>query len=227
MALKSPLMPSPTAISSAFSPYTDSPNSPASFANKFPRDTQSNRYALFQAANHTNRPLLTIRARSSGPTDSLAPPPSPYPQQVDPSPVDSNGTESTDIDEDAQDDPDLKSPLPPADGEVKSLDIEINSPQSTKSVRHTVIRPSTLAHAHVHQDKPHRLNTQITPRSRSGSPDDEPPSVIHVPAGFKEFQGDFDSPQSATRPKSSLISPTTPEPALSPDAKVGFGPFHR
>jgi hypothetical protein len=35
-------------------------------------------------------------------SDSLAPPPSPYPQHVDPSPTDSNGTENTEIEEDAQ-----------------------------------------------------------------------------------------------------------------------------
>lgn len=41
--------------------------------------------------------------RVSNKADSLAPPPSPYPQQIDPSPTDSNGTESTDIDEEVQD----------------------------------------------------------------------------------------------------------------------------
>ncbi|KAG9679389.1 hypothetical protein KCU99_g1484, partial [Aureobasidium melanogenum] len=41
--------------------------------------------------------------RSSATSDSLAPPPSPYPQHVDPSPTDSNGTENTDIEEDVQD----------------------------------------------------------------------------------------------------------------------------
>lgn len=47
MALKSPLMPSPTGggLSSAFSPYSDSPNSPARF-NNFPGNTQSNRYDM-------------------------------------------------------------------------------------------------------------------------------------------------------------------------------------
>jgi len=71
--------------------------------------------------------------RSSGPSDSLAPPPSPYPQQIEPSPVDSNGTDKTEIDEDAQEDGDVKSPQ--TDGEVQSPDIEITSPQSATSVR--------------------------------------------------------------------------------------------
>jgi hypothetical protein len=49
--------------------------------------------------------------------------------------VDSNGTESTEIEEDAQEDPELKSPLPEAAPRLKSPDIEISSPQSAGSVR--------------------------------------------------------------------------------------------
>lgn len=78
--------------------------------------------------------MLTPGARSSGPTDSLAPPPSPYPTQIEPSPVDSNGTESTEIEEDAQDDSDVKSPASTTAAEVKSPDVEISSPQSASSV---------------------------------------------------------------------------------------------
>jgi hypothetical protein len=72
-------------------------------------------------------------SRSSGPSDSLAPPPSPYPQNVDPSPVDSNGTESTEIEDQAQDDG-VKSPSGDANIEVHSPDIEITSPQSIDGV---------------------------------------------------------------------------------------------
>lgn len=77
---------------------------------------------------------LISSQRSSGPSDSLAPPPSPYPQQIEPSPVDSNGTESTEIDEEAQDDSGVRSPRDDANGEVRSPDIEITSPQSAGSV---------------------------------------------------------------------------------------------
>lgn len=72
--------------------------------------------------------------RNSGPSDSLAPPPSPYPAQIEPSPVDSNGTETTEIDEDAQEDKELKSPDQSSENELKSPDIEISSPQSASSV---------------------------------------------------------------------------------------------
>lgn len=82
------------------------------------------------------------RCRSSGQqADSLAPPASPYPQQIEPSPVDSNGTESTDIDEDAQEDANVKSPDSTNNDEaieVQSPDIEITSPASVKSVGSSV-----------------------------------------------------------------------------------------
>lgn len=74
--------------------------------------------------------------RSSGPTDSLAPPASPYPPGIEPSPVDSNGTESTEIEEEAQDE-DIKSQDSTKrreSFEVQSPDIEITSPESAKSV---------------------------------------------------------------------------------------------
>jgi hypothetical protein len=78
---------------------------------------------------------FTPSSRSSGPTDSLAPPASPYPQQIEPSPVDSNGTENTEIEEDVQEE-DIKSPdsRRRESYEVQSPDIEITSPESAKSV---------------------------------------------------------------------------------------------
>ena len=83
--------------------------------------------------------------RSSGP-DSLAPPPSPYPSQIEPSPTDSNGTETTEIEEDVQE---VKSPKPPdaaTNGDVQSPDIEITSPQSSKSVRARRLAYAAVAH---------------------------------------------------------------------------------
>ncbi|KAK5130186.1 hypothetical protein LTR08_002395 [Meristemomyces frigidus] len=182
MALKSPLMPSPTGgLTSAFSPYTDSPNSPAPYTNTFPGTTSN---------------------RSSAPSDSLAPPPSPYPSQIEPSPVDSNGTESTEIDEDAQEVDDVKSPRSPADGEVQSPDIEITSPQSAAS------------------DRVHKIDTQLPSRFRSDSTKDEPQSVIHVPTSFKSFDDTKSSFKSeAGSSEATIVSPTTPEAAASPRDK--------
>ncbi|RMY73610.1 hypothetical protein D0862_14265 [Hortaea werneckii] len=185
MALKSPLMPSPTnGLSSAFSPYSDSPNSPAPYQSNFP--TASN--------------------RSSGPSDSLAPPPSPYPQQIEPSPVDSNGTESTEIDEDAQEEGEVKSPH--ADGEVQSPDIEITSPEETTS-------PQSAT-----SDRVHRIDTQLPARFRSDSTKDEPQSVIHAPTTFRSFGEAASSKESeAGSSEATVVSPNSPEAVSSPTEK--------
>lgn len=140
MALKSPLMPSPNgSLSSAFSPYSDSPNSPA-----VPGSFNGPEKRYEQAQERLQRVSLTLLCRSSGPSESLAPPPSPYPAHVDPSPVDSNGTESTEIEDEKQDG--VKSPLPDQGEELQSPDIEITSPQSIGSVRLVfVMWPGTRA----------------------------------------------------------------------------------
>ncbi|KAI7151947.1 hypothetical protein KC349_g9230 [Hortaea werneckii] len=186
MALKSPLMPSPTnGLSSAFSPYSDSPNSPAPYQNNF--QTASN--------------------RSSGPPDSLAPPPSPYPQQIEPSPVDSNGTESTEIEEDAQEEGEVKSPH--ADGgEVQSPDIEITSPEETTS-------PQSAA-----SDRVHKIDTQLPARFRSDSTKDEPQSVIHAPTTFRSFGEAGSSKESeAGSSEATVVSPKSPQDVSSPIEK--------
>ncbi|UPX13192.1 uncharacterized protein EKO05_0003715 [Ascochyta rabiei] len=162
------LMPSPTGpgLNSAFSPYTDSPSSPANFNSVF-----SN--------------------RSSGThSDHLVPPPSPYPATVDPSPVDSNGTSATDhteIEDDAQDDMnDFRSPATE----------DIVSPASQSS-----------------QSKPFKLDTSLPARKRSDS-DEAPPSVIHVPADFKQFARQSVSAASSsanTSENTAVVSPSTPE----------------
>ena len=107
MATATQLMPSPTGgLKSAFSPYTESPSSPGTFAHLF-----SNRYVPRQepfqpplksfSATMPRRVVpaaLILHKRSSGTTsDHLIPPPSPYPATVDPSPVDSNGTNATEV----------------------------------------------------------------------------------------------------------------------------------
>ncbi|TKA76485.1 hypothetical protein B0A55_02879 [Friedmanniomyces simplex] len=174
------MMPSPTnALSSAFSPYTDSPNSPAPYKSTFP-----------PASN-----------RSSGPSDSLAPPPSPYPQTTDPSPVDSNGTESTEIEEEAQEDGRVKSPSSATNGEVHSPDIEITSPQSAGSERRQTI------------------DTQVSRSTRSDS-EDGPGSVIHAPSGFKHLaEDDAGQPSPTESSENTVVSPETPEAARSTSEK--------
>ncbi|KAK4551846.1 hypothetical protein LTR86_010842 [Recurvomyces mirabilis] len=172
------LMPSPTgAVTSAFSPYTDSPNSPAPFSK-----------------GH----FLPTSNRSSGPSDSLAPPPSPYPQHTDPSPVDSNGTESTEIEDQAQEDGNGKSPNT-ANEELNSPDIEITSPQSADS------------------DRMQRIDTQVSASARA-TPEDAPASVIHAPTGFQNFDASNPRIHSPTESsENTVVSPETPEAAKSPN----------
>lgn len=59
-------------------------------------------------------------------SDALAPPPSPYPQQVDPSPTDSSGTESTDIEEGVQEE---------ISDTFSNTGVQFSRPQSRESVR--------------------------------------------------------------------------------------------
>ena len=69
-------------------------------------------------------------------SDSLAPPPSPYPATVDPSPVESNtstSTDATDIEVDACEDD---------EEEVKSPDIELLSPASQDAMVNQLQSPN-------------------------------------------------------------------------------------
>ncbi|KAF2839259.1 hypothetical protein M501DRAFT_933677 [Patellaria atrata CBS 101060] len=173
-------MPSP-GLQSAFSPYTDSPASPAPFP--FP---------------HSNR--------NSGPSDSLLhPPKSPYPV-VEPSPVDSNGTEIEDVEQEDEDEGDIRSPL----------DIDINSPAS-----------QTSQSSHKSLDMLARLDTSIPARSRADS-DEAPQSVIHAPSGFKQFAPQLKKGLSTSptdRMDNSVVSPVTPESNMIPDEKRSSGGF--
>ncbi|THX89767.1 hypothetical protein D6D05_01028 [Aureobasidium pullulans] len=132
MAVASAYMASSGALNSAFSPFTDSPSSPVLYQSDFP-----------------DRSLTT--------SDTLAPPPSPYPQQIEPSPTDSNGTESTDIEEDVQD-------------EVEDTTVGTAAQCSRSQSRESLVR----------------LDTTIALLSRSNS-DEAPSSVIHAPPGFVEL----------------------------------------
>jgi hypothetical protein len=134
--------------------------------------------------------------------------------------VDSNGTESTEIEEDAQEDTELKSPTPTSASELKSPDIEISSPRSTGSVSFSQWLILSR-YSHVSQERP-QIITQLPARTRSDSQDEAPQSVIHVPTGFKDFRdGQGSRALSETEmPPIALQSPTTPEAAQSPNHKV-------
>ncbi|KAG8624534.1 hypothetical protein KVT40_007601 [Elsinoe batatas] len=137
--------------------------------------------------------------------DSLAPP-SPYPAHVDPSPTESNGTDTTDIDDEAQDGindhlfaNDSGHGQEQGPGQGPPLDRDGMSP----------ISPNSLA----------KLDTAIVGRGELGM-DDAPTSVIHVSQGFKQFASPA-SPNSRviTKAESFIASPSTPDAAKGPDDK--------
>ncbi|THW09663.1 hypothetical protein D6D26_00201 [Aureobasidium pullulans] len=170
MAVASAYMASSGALNSAFSPFTDSPSSPVLYQSDFP-----------------DRSLTT--------SDTLAPPPSPYPQQIEPSPTDSNGTESTDIEEDVQD-------------EVENTTVGTAAQCSRSQSRESLVR----------------LDTTIALLSRSNS-DEAPSSVIHAPPGFVELDKSHRlSSQSSTSTSNrhfdvTSTSPSTPDAAVGPNDK--------
>ncbi|KAF2758781.1 hypothetical protein EJ05DRAFT_528127 [Pseudovirgaria hyperparasitica] len=174
-----PSQPSPThpgINKSAFSPFTDSPSSPAPF-------TQSYRYSN--------------RSSGTDKSDSLHPPASPYPAHIEPSPVDSTGTNSTEIEDDEQeqeellndddDELDFKSPI---------IDSELTSPASAVSDGSRGLL---------------RLDTAARPRADS---EEAPASVIHAPAGFKQFsppnRNSVASPAPTDLSESTIVTPATP-----------------
>lgn len=187
MAAATQLMPSPSGLKSmsAFSPFTDSPSSPAHFANVFsnrcaclpcpalpscraPADLASAHQdlrALQTTSNHPPARILppstprpsTAMAPARRTTPMCVPLPSCVPTPLTPPQIEDDAQVNHLGDDDAMSD--IRSP---------GTD-EIASPAS-----------------HNSQPKPHRLNTTVPVRTRADS-DDAPPSVIHAPASFKDF----------------------------------------
>lgn len=162
MATATQLMPSPTAghLKSAFSPYTDSPSSPAPFAQVF----------------QTNR--------SSNTSDHLVPPPSPYPATVDPSPVDSNGTCNTDhteIEDDAQENQvsednmsDILSPgtddiVSPASHDSRALPNKLNTAMPVRTRADSDDAPQSVIHAPAHFKQFERSSVSAASSSANNS----------------------------------------------------------
>ncbi|KAH8728517.1 hypothetical protein GQ44DRAFT_737701 [Phaeosphaeriaceae sp. PMI808] len=62
----------------------------------------------------------------------------------------------------------------------------------------------------VSPPNPNKLDTTVSPRTRADS-DDAPPSVIHAPAHFKQFES------ANTSDNTAVVSPSTPEASMIPD----------
>ena len=160
MAINSPLMPSPNSgLMSAFSPYTDSPSSPA------PYHSLPSRFEFFRLWT-----AQTDMNRHSDPSGHLYPPQSQRSPMAsnssdicDPSPVapSSNGTDTTEIDDSAidLDDADV-TPQPQATASLESQGPQLKL--ETADGSENVLKPASAE-------------------------DDQPSSVIHVPRSFELF----------------------------------------
>jgi len=151
--------------------------------------------------------LMATPSRSSGnASEYLQPPPSPYPSTVDPSPVDSNGTTSTEVNatsgaltgqcshlqqiEDAsQENAVSEDGLTDATSPSTGID-DIASPASQQDslgkVWDTQFHDRSSSLRILMEPQLSKLNTHLHVRNRSDS-DDAPQSVIHAPADFKSF----------------------------------------
>ncbi|KAF2100983.1 hypothetical protein NA57DRAFT_36507 [Rhizodiscina lignyota] len=163
-------MPSPH-LQSAFSPYSDSPSSPAPFPQQI---------------------------SDSSDKDSLVPP-SPYPATVDPSPVDSQNSTSTDA-------TDIE--LEEQEEQIQERHEDVTSPSNDE-----IVSPASA----VSQEMPGKINTQLPPHLLRDA-NDGPDSVIHIPSGFKQFfrSRSTSSPSERSerlseRSESTVVSPNTPE----------------
>lgn len=95
---------------------------------------------------------------------------------VGPSPVTSNGTETTEIEDDASEEAEAE-----AQAEAEAEEAEAaKRPESVSLDISTQYRPSLTG------CKLNMLNTSLPAQFRT-RPDDEPPSVIHAPQGYMTF----------------------------------------
>lgn len=172
--------------------------------------------------------------RFSNNSDNLAPPPSPYPDHVDPSPTDSNGTERTEIEEEAQE-------QTPDNHDAVSPTVDIISPKSPESVGRLVL--VEIGRTNIIEAR-NRHKRTFTERARIR----RPTSLRHtcsiwiqaICKGINACQvlthacqdGSDDvsshAAQSAPSPtvnsvrsEGTVVSPNTPETTKLPDVKVG------
>ncbi|KAF2157681.1 hypothetical protein K461DRAFT_273901 [Myriangium duriaei CBS 260.36] len=144
-----------------------------------------------------------IHAEMSPRNQDYLVPPSPYPQHVDPSPIESTGTDGTDIDDEAQDG---ASTAATDSATAPSPATDANPGPATSPVS-----PNSLA----------KLNTTAPPQKGSGW-EDTPSSVIFVPQGFKQFNNKSAAPAPTDLvevhlPERIMASPVTPDAANGPD----------
>lgn len=176
LAVNVPLMPSPSGLMSAFSPYTDSPSSPAPY-----HTTPLRLVSLHQIV-----PLHSNTGRHSDPSGHLLPPSQRSPlasspsDLSNPSPIapSSNGTDTTDIDDSTI--------------ELEESEELAQSPQATEADQPEEDLKVGLSLGYTGPQTanscPLKLETVNASGLRPGSAeDDQPRSVIHAPKSFELF----------------------------------------
>lgn len=186
MATATQLMPSPSGLTSmsAFSPYTDSPSSPANFAHVFsnrcpgPRSPVSvvaracaNRLSKILQHVGPPPPAAQSLSRNRGPLARRQQRHEPY------RPHRGSCWQPTRHTQDAA----LTPPQIEDDAQVNHV-TDDGMADVTSPATDDIVSPASQDS----QPKPYRLDTSLPVRTRADS-DDAPPSVIHAPAHFKQF----------------------------------------
>ncbi|CAF9911069.1 MAG: hypothetical protein ALECFALPRED_007068 [Alectoria fallacina] len=214
MALKSPMLPSPDRnLMSAFSPYSESPTSPAPFRSP---------------VTHS-RPVSNEHARSLHPPNQSSPLASSPSDIPDPSPIatSSNGTDTTDIDDTGIENEDLDPTQVPPEAPAPSRSTEpalkletANAASDARKPRSDEDeQPSSVIHAPQGFDTFHR---QSPPSLRRSTPTPSQASdIVIVPppednAGGKKISNSPSSPP----PIQTSIAPITRDWSATPRAQT-------
>ncbi|KFX89879.1 hypothetical protein V490_06772 [Pseudogymnoascus sp. VKM F-3557] len=209
MALESPLISSPANMMSAFSPYTEfslSPNSPAM--------PNTPRFQSLSARNSTDAASLHPNSVGGGRFSSIdAPSPS---DMVGPSPVTSNGTETTDIEDDAvEEEPEAQAAPADTNGQKPLNSLTTALPSHFRSKLED--EPSSVIHAP--QGYMNFANT------KNDNPPQQPPNIDRsTPKPFQHEGGALTIDSSHSGDKTITPSPVSPPPISTDVAPTSFTP---
>lgn len=216
MALKSPMLPSPDRnLMSAFSPYSESPTSPAPFRSPI-------------TSTHS-RPLSHEHARSLHPPNQSSPLASSPSDIPDPSPIatSSNGTDTTDIDDTGIENEDLDPtpmpPEPPAPLRSTEPALKLETANAASDARKPRSdddeQPSSVIHAPQGFDAFHR---QSPPSLHRSMPTSSQASDIVIVPPPEDNGGDkkFSSSPSSPPPLQTSIAPITRDWSATPRAQT-------
>ncbi|KFY25010.1 hypothetical protein V493_04889 [Pseudogymnoascus sp. VKM F-4281 (FW-2241)] len=208
MAVESPLISSPANMMSAFSPYTEfslSPNSPAM--------PNTPRFQSLSARNSTDASLHPNSVGAGRFSSIDAPSPS---DMVGPSPVTSNGTETTDIEDDTVEEEHEAQPAPTNTNGNKPLN-SLTTALPSHFRNKLEDEPSSVIHAP--QGYLSFANT------KNDNPPQQPPNIDRsTPKPFHHEGGPLTIDSSHSGDKTITPSPVSPPPISTDIAPTSFTP---